>query len=65
MQLTCRIRLTAQLEGVVARLGDPAIYSGPATVVTDLQREKARLEREVANAEQRWLNAQEALEKAA
>ena len=59
------VRLTAQLEGVVAKLGDPAIYSGPATVVTDLQREKARLEREVANAEQRWLNAQEALEKAA
>ncbi len=44
---------------------DPATYAGPATVVTDLQREKARLEREVANAEQRWLTAQEALEKAA
>ncbi|MBX9945536.1 MAG: ATP-binding cassette domain-containing protein, partial [Reyranella sp.] len=58
-------RLTAQLDGVVAKLGDPATYAGPATVVTDLQREKARLEREVANAEQRWLNAQEALEKAA
>ena len=58
-------RLTAQLDGVVAKLGDPATYTGPATVVTDLQREKARLEREVANAEQRWLNAQEALEKAA
>ena len=59
------VRLTAQLDGVVAKLGDPAIYSGPGTVVTDLQREKARLEREVANAEQRWLTAQEALEKAA
>ena len=58
-------RLTEQLDGVVAKLGDPATYTGPATVVTDLQREKARLEREVANAEQRWLNAQEALEKAA
>ncbi len=58
-------RLTAQLDGVVAKLGDPATYAGPATVVTDLQREKARLEREVANAEQRWLTAQEALEKAA
>ena len=58
-------RLTAQLDGVVAKLGDPAIYAGPATVVTDLQREKARLEREVANAEQRWLAAQEAFEKAA
>jgi ATP-binding cassette subfamily F protein 3 len=58
-------RLTLQLDGVVAKLADPAIYSGPGTVVTDLQREKARLDREVANAEQRWLNAQEALEKAA
>ena len=58
-------RLTAQLDGVMTRLADPTIYSGPGTVVTDLQREKARLEREVANAEQRWLSAQEALEKAA
>ena len=58
-------RLTAQLDGVVAKLSDPAIYAGPGTVVTDLQREKARLEREVANAEQRWLAAQEAFEKAA
>ncbi|MBI3199221.1 MAG: ABC transporter ATP-binding protein, partial [Rhodospirillales bacterium] len=58
-------RLTAQLDGVVAKLSDPAIYAGPGTVVTDLQREKARLEREVANAEQRWLAAQEAFENAA
>ncbi|MGQ0582041.1 MAG: ABC-F family ATP-binding cassette domain-containing protein [Reyranella sp.] len=58
-------RLTEQLDGVLTKLADPAIYSGPKTVVTDLQREKARLEREVANAEQRWLAAQEAFEKAA
>ncbi|MDP3161113.1 MAG: ABC-F family ATP-binding cassette domain-containing protein [Reyranella sp.] len=58
-------RLTTQLDGVMAKLADPAIYSGPGAVVTDLQREKARLEREVANAEQRWLAAQEAFEKAA
>jgi len=58
-------RLTVQLDGVMAKLGDPAIYAGSGTVVTDLQREKARLEREVANAEQRWLAAQEAFEKAA
>ncbi|MFI4999846.1 MAG: ABC-F family ATP-binding cassette domain-containing protein [Reyranellales bacterium] len=58
-------RLTAQLDGVVAKLADPSTYSGPGTVVTDLQREKARLEREVANAEARWLAAQEALEAAA
>jgi ATP-binding cassette subfamily F protein 3 len=58
-------RLTAQLEGVTAKLSDPSIYSGPGSVVAELQREKARLEREVANAEARWLAAQEALESAA
>ena len=58
-------RLTEQMDGVLARLADPTIYSGPGTVVTELQKEKARLEREVANAEKRWLSAQEALEAAA
>jgi ATP-binding cassette subfamily F protein 3 len=58
-------RLAEQLEGVAARLADPSIYAGPGTVVADLQREKGRLEREVANAEKRWLSAQEAFEKAA
>ena len=58
-------RLTEQLNGVLARLGDPAIYAGPGNVVTELQKEKARLEREVENAEKRWLTAQEALEAAA
>ena len=58
-------RLTEQLNGVLAKLGDPAIYAGPGNVVTDLQKEKARLEREVENAEKRWLTAQEALEAAA
>jgi ATP-binding cassette subfamily F protein 3 len=57
-------RLTEQLNGVLAKLGDPAIYAGPGNVVTDLQKEKARLEREVENAEKRWLTAQEALEAA-
>jgi len=58
-------RLTEQMNGVLTRLADPAIYTGPGSVVTDLQKEKARLEREVANAEKRWLAAQEALEAAA
>ena len=58
-------RLTDQLNGVLARLADPAIYAGPGSVVTELQKEKARLEREVENAEKRWLTAQEALEAAA
>ncbi|OYY46197.1 ABC-F family ATP-binding cassette domain-containing protein [Reyranella sp.] len=58
-------RLTEQLNGVLAKLADPAIYAGPGSVVTELQKEKARLEREVGNAEKRWLAAQEALEAAA
>jgi ATP-binding cassette subfamily F protein 3 len=58
-------RLTDQLNGVLAKLADPAIYAGPGSVVADLQKEKARLEREVENAERRWLTAQEALEAAA
>ena len=58
-------RLTEQLNGVLAKLADPAIYAGPGSVVTELQKEKARLEREVENAERRWLSAQEALEAAA
>ena len=58
-------RLTEQLNGVLAKLADPAIYAGPGSVVTELQKEKARLEREVENAEKRWLSAQEALEAAA
>jgi len=58
-------RLTEQLNGVLAKLANPAIYAGPASVVTELQKEKARLEREVENAERRWLTAQEALEAAA
>ena len=58
-------RLTEQMNGVLAKLADPAIYSGPRTAVADLLKEKARLEREVANAEKRWLSAQEALEIAA
>ncbi len=58
-------RLTEQLNGILARLADPAIYSGPGSVVAELQKEKARLDREVVNAEKRWLAAQEALEAAA
>ena len=62
-------RLSEQLNGVLASLADPAIYSrqgsSGGSVVAELQKEKARLEREVANAEKRWLSAQEAMEAAA
>ena len=39
-------------------------YSGPTTLATELQKEKLRLERELAHAEHEWLVAQEAYEAA-
>ena len=56
--------LTSQRAGIEARLADPATYSGPPTVAAELQKEKIRLERELAHAEHDWLVAQEALEAA-
>jgi ATP-binding cassette subfamily F protein 3 len=49
---------------IEARLADPATYSGPPAVAAELQKEKQRLERELAHAEHEWLVAQEALEAA-
>jgi ATP-binding cassette subfamily F protein 3 len=49
---------------VEAKLADPATYSGPPAVATDLQKEKQRLERDLAHAEHDWLVAQEAYEAA-
>jgi ATP-binding cassette subfamily F protein 3 len=47
---------------IEARLADPATYSGPPAVAADLQKEKQRLERDLAHAEHDWLVAQEAYE---
>ncbi len=49
---------------VETKLADPSTYSGPPTVAADLQKEKMRLERELAHAEHDWLVAQEAFEAA-
>ena len=49
---------------IEAKLADPATYSGPPTVAADLQKEKQRLERDLAHAEHEWLVAQEAYEAA-
>ena len=49
---------------IEAKLADPATYSGPPAVAADLQKEKLRLERELAHAEHDWLVAQEAYEAA-
>jgi ATP-binding cassette subfamily F protein 3 len=57
-------KLNKQRGDIEARLADPAIYSDPATNVADLQRDKVRLEREIAHAEHEWLVAQEAYEAA-
>jgi len=56
--------LSQQRAGIEARLADPAIYSGAASVIAELLKEKVRLERELAHAEHEWLVAQEALETA-
>jgi ATP-binding cassette subfamily F protein 3 len=56
--------LTRKRSEVEARLADPATYSAPPNVAADLQKEKVRLERELAHAEHEWLVAQEALEAA-
>jgi ATP-binding cassette subfamily F protein 3 len=57
-------KLNKQRADIEARLADPAIYSDPAVSIADLQREKVRLEREIAHAEHEWLVAQEAYEAA-
>ena len=49
---------------IEAKLADPATYSGPPNVAAELQKEKMRLERELAHAEHDWLVAQEAFEAA-
>src|SRR5579871_4380606 len=56
--------LSKKRSEIEAKLADPATYSGPPTVAADLQKEKQRLERDLAHAEHDWLVAQEAYEAA-
>jgi ATP-binding cassette subfamily F protein 3 len=56
--------LTKKRGELEAKLADPATYTGPPDVAAALQKEKLRLERELAHAEHDWLVAQEALEAA-
>ncbi|WIM14198.1 ABC-F family ATP-binding cassette domain-containing protein [Enhydrobacter sp.] len=56
--------LSKQRGEIETRLADPATYSGPPTLAAELQKEKVRLERELAHAEHEWLVAQEAYEAA-
>ena len=55
-------RLNAERGRIEAKLADPATYADPAVSIADLQREKVRLERDIAHAEHEWLVAQEAFE---
>jgi len=57
-------KLTKQRGEIEAKLADPTTYDDPTANVADLQREKVRLEREIAHAEHEWLVAQEAYEAA-
>src|SRR5262249_12385957 len=57
-------KLNAERKQLDAKLTDPSTYDDPAVNVADLQREKVRLERDMAHAEHEWLVAQEAWEAA-
>ena len=57
-------RLTRERTDLETKLADPKTYSGPPTIAAELQKQKVRLERDLAHAEHQWLAAQEALEAA-
>jgi ATP-binding cassette, subfamily F, member 3 len=57
-------KLTEERTALEARLADPKTYSGPPQAAAELQKQKAKLERDLAHAEHQWLAAQEALEAA-
>jgi ATP-binding cassette subfamily F protein 3 len=44
------------------RLADPAVYGGPTRDLMDLQVKLGELKKRLATAEERWLEAQSALE---
>jgi len=57
-------KLTKERTEIDAKLANPTIWSSQPAAAADLQKEKLRLERELAHAEHEWLTAQEALEAA-
>ena len=57
-------KLNKQRGDIEAKLAAPETYTDPSISVADLQKEKVRLEREIAHAEHEWLVAQEAYEAA-
>ena len=55
-------RLTRQKSDLETRLADPAVYNGPTAKLMDLQVRHGEVKRKIAEAEDAWLEAQEALE---
>jgi len=57
-------RLQAERARLAATLADPALYDGPGERVAELQRALGEVDKALAAAEERWIEAQEALEAA-
>ena len=55
-------RLTQQKSDLETRLADPEVYNGPTAKLMDLQVRHGEVKRKIAEAEDAWLEAQEALE---
>jgi ATP-binding cassette, subfamily F, member 3 len=55
-------KLTAEKARLDAKLNDPKLYEGPASELLKVQKSLGELQRKLADAEERWLTAQEALE---
>ena len=55
-------RLTRQKSDLETRLADPEVYNGPTAKLMDLQVRHGEVKRKIAEAEDAWLEAQEALE---
>lgn len=58
------LKLTAEREALVGQLGDPRTYNGSTAELQKLIQKKAALDGQIADAEERWLAAAEALEAA-
>jgi ATP-binding cassette subfamily F protein 3 len=56
--------LTAKRRTLAERLADPTLYGGPVEGVTKLQIEMGQVERDLADAEEAWLLAQDELDSA-
>ena len=57
-------KLSEERSALEAKLADPKTYAGPPQTAAELQKQKVKLERDLAHAEHQWIAAQEALEAA-